>query len=203
MSMSTMTTDGELMVPNGWTGKIDSSMSTESKRPLENRIITNALQKIDRDIEQLFQLRASLTGYGFSKICPTEITTVTEDEGLVLGAKEKNPALEGTMANETEKLKAKKINLNILSEYGVIYQLQSSYMNQGVVHFNFGIEVKKEIPPYTYFASADSAEGGSTPLILTEIHQRGVSYAAFFNSGSRTITSMAGNIPAGHYFVKS
>ena len=91
MSMSTMTPSGEAMIPNGWTGQIDSKPSLESKRPLENRAITEALQKIDRDIEQLLQLRASLTGYGFSKICPTEITTVTEDEGLVLGAKEKNP----------------------------------------------------------------------------------------------------------------
>lgn len=104
MSMSTMTSSGEAMIPNGWTGQIDSKPSLESKRPLENRAITEALQKIDRDIEQLLQLRASLAGYGFSKICPTEITTVTEDEGLVLGAKEKNPAVKGTLAhllNET------------------------------------------------------------------------------------------------------
>lgn len=100
-------------------------------------------------------------------------------------------------------IKNKKINLNILAEYGIVYQLQSSYENQGVVHFNFGIEVKKEIPPYTSFAEVGSTEGGATPLVLTEIHQRGVSYAAFFNNGPATITSMAGNIPVGHYFVKS
>ena len=60
MSMSTMTPSGEAMIPNGWTGQIDSNPSIESKRPLENRAITEALQKIDRDIEQLFHLRASL-----------------------------------------------------------------------------------------------------------------------------------------------
>lgn len=139
MSMSTMTTDGELMVPNGWTGKIDSSMSTESKRPLENRIITNALQKIDRDIEQLFQLRSSLSQYGLSKICPTELTTVTEDNGLVLGAKEKNPAIEGTLANISKKIVQNKViniykaSIDVQSINGLYYKyFKSVFLEEGI-----------------------------------------------------------------------
>lgn len=139
MSMSTMTTDGELMVPNGWTGKIDSSMSTESKRPLENRIITNALQKIDRDIEQLFQLRSSLSQYGLSKICPTELTTVTEDNGLVLGAKEKNPAIEGTLANISKKIVQNKViniykaSIDVQSISGLYYKyFKSVFLEEGI-----------------------------------------------------------------------
>ena len=53
MGISTMTLSGETHIPNGWTGKIDSKPSLESKRPLENRAITEALQKIYRDIESL------------------------------------------------------------------------------------------------------------------------------------------------------
>lgn len=154
-----------------------------------------------RLIEELKQLKADFYDYGLSKF--SDSSSITESIGLALSAKEKNAAIPGTMANEIEKIKSKKINLNILAEYGIVYQLQSSYENQGVVHFNFGIEVKKEIPSYTSFAEVGSTEGGATPLVLTEIHQRGVSYAAFFNNGPGTITSMAGNIPAGHYFVKS
>lgn len=53
MSMSTMTPSGETTIPNGWAGQIDSVPSLESKRPLENRAITEALNKIDNDIEKL------------------------------------------------------------------------------------------------------------------------------------------------------
>lgn len=151
-----MTSVGEQMVSNGCGCQTDSVPSLESKRPLENRAITEALQKLGNQISLL-----------------------------------KN------------QLENQKISLNILAEYGKVYQLQSSCENQGVVHFNFGIEVEKVIPPYTSFAETGSTEGSSTPLILTEIHQAGTSYAAYFNSESRTITSMAGNIPVGHYFVKS
>lgn len=102
MSMSTMTPDGELMIPNGWAGQIDDTLSLDSNRPLTNKAITEALQTIDHDIEQLLQLRSSLSQYGLSKICPTDLTTATEDNGLVLGAKEKNPAIEGSIMNRVE-----------------------------------------------------------------------------------------------------
>lgn len=105
MSMSTMTPDGEQKIPAGWAGQIDSALSLESRRPLENRTVTEALQAIDHDMEYLENLRSSLTGYGMSKICPTDLTDATTDGGMVLGAREKNPSIKGTLAEKMGNLK--------------------------------------------------------------------------------------------------
>lgn len=105
MSMSTMTSSGETIIPNGWAGQIDSVPSLESKRPLENRAVTEALQAIDHDMDYLENLRSSLNGYGMSKICPTELTDATTDGGMVLGAREKNPSIKGTLADNIEEIK--------------------------------------------------------------------------------------------------
>lgn len=107
MSISAMTHSGESHIPNGWTGQIDSEMSLESGRPLENRKITEALQVIEHDIEQLLQLRSSLTQYGLSKICPNDFVTATENNGMVLGAKEKNSTIPGTLARKIENSETK------------------------------------------------------------------------------------------------
>lgn len=98
MSMSIMTPGGEMQVPSGWAGQADDKLSLESRRPPTNRAVTEALQVIDHDIEQLLELRASLTGYGFGKICPVNVTDVTQDDGTVCGGFEKNPAMVGSLA---------------------------------------------------------------------------------------------------------
>lgn len=108
MSMSTMGANGEIQIPNGWAGQIDSEPSLESRSPLENRVITGKFQEIDYDIEQISQ-KASTEDYGLSKICPVVTTDVTSPAGLVLGAFEKNESITGSMAYNT-KLAQEKAN---------------------------------------------------------------------------------------------
>lgn len=122
MSMNIMTPDGEFAVPAGWAGQADSELSLESTRPPMNRAVTEALQTIDHDIEQLLGLRASLTGYGFGKICPVNVTDVTRDDGTVCGGFEKNPAMVGSLAYGIAQINDRldgilqKINGNILQD---------------------------------------------------------------------------------------
>lgn len=108
MSMNIMTPDGEFAVPAGWAGQADSELSLESTRPPMNRAVTEALQVIDHDIEQLLGLRASLSGYGFGKICPVGVTDVTQTEGLVCGGFEKNPNMEGSLAYVAAQIEEKR-----------------------------------------------------------------------------------------------
>ena len=113
MSMSIMTPGGEMQVPSGWAGQADDKLSLESTRPPTNRAVTEALQVIDHDIEQLLELRASLTGYGFGKICPVNATDVTQDDGLVCGGFEKNPAVVGSLAYVSAQTEEKMHSVNI------------------------------------------------------------------------------------------
>lgn len=55
------------------------------------------LEEMDRKITEM---RASLEAFGMSGICPAGLTDVTEDNGMVLGAFEKNASIEGSISNE-------------------------------------------------------------------------------------------------------
>lgn len=88
----------------------DNFISKFSSNAPQNRAVAAALDQIKTLIEQNQQLieetqalRSSLTEFGLGKICPTSVTDVTEDNGLVLGAKEKNPSVAGTLANQVKK----------------------------------------------------------------------------------------------------
>lgn len=112
-----MTPGGEMQVPSGWTGQADDKLSLESTRPPTNRAVTEALQVIDHDIEQLLELRASLTGYGFGKICPVNVTDVTRDDGTVCGGFEKNPAMVGSLAYVAAQIEANRNSVFNQPEY--------------------------------------------------------------------------------------
>lgn len=101
MSVSTMGTNAEIPIPNGWAGQIDTQPSLDSNRPLTNAAITAALQTIDHDIEQLLALRASLDGTA-GLVTLTDSTDVTDSTGKALPASEKNASMEGTLANKIE-----------------------------------------------------------------------------------------------------
>ena len=59
---------------------------------------------MESELRLLKQSVATETDYGLAKI--TESSTVTEkDSGLVLSAREKNPAVDGTIGNSIEKIK--------------------------------------------------------------------------------------------------
>lgn len=74
-------------------GPFDAELSTESENAPQNKAVANALS-----------VKASQTEYGMAKICPVDVTDVTEDNGLVLGAKEKNSTVDGTLANKISSL---------------------------------------------------------------------------------------------------
>lgn len=126
MGISTMTLSGESHIPNGWTGQIDSKPSLESKRPLENKVITEALNKIDNDILQLLLLRADLSGTA-GLVTLTDAADVTETDGLALSAREKNPTIPNSIANQISELK------NLLKP--IRYIFKSSEITNGVRHY--------------------------------------------------------------------
>lgn len=92
--------------PNNILIHIDDYLSLVSSNAVQNRIITAELNLIKELVEQNKQLieetkalRASVEEFGLSKICPVSVTDVTENNGIVLGAVEKNESIEGTISN--------------------------------------------------------------------------------------------------------
>lgn len=63
----------------------------------ELQALKSSLQNSNIELSALKNAKATASAYGLSKISGS--TTVTEDAGLVLSAKEKNPAVNGTLAN--------------------------------------------------------------------------------------------------------
>lgn len=84
-------------------GPFDDALSFESDNALQNLVVAAEVARLDDAIASAIALRATLTGFGLGKICPTNVTDVTEDNGLVLGAKEKNPSISGTLGNLIKK----------------------------------------------------------------------------------------------------
>lgn len=88
---------------NGLLVKVDRELK-DSVNPVQNRVIKNALDRLEALIEETNALRATLETFGLSKISESE--TVTDaDSSLVLSAKEKNSSIEGTLANGMERIK--------------------------------------------------------------------------------------------------
>ena len=119
MSMEFMGKDGGIPVPNGWAIKPDEELSLDSDNSVANKVVTEALQVIEHDIEQLMGLRASLTQAGFVKL--TSATDVTDSTGLALPATEKNESISGTLANEISKIREESfINLDGMFEQPIL-----------------------------------------------------------------------------------
>lgn len=75
-------------------GPFDAELSEESENAPQNKAVASEVFK-----------KATLEDFGRSKIVAAGVTDVTEVDGLVCGAFEKNPNIEGTLRNEIEKLK--------------------------------------------------------------------------------------------------
>lgn len=78
--------------------------SGDSASPVPGGIPAGTLERIEADIEELRSLRATLEQYGMGIISESESVTDT-DSGLVLGAKEKNASITGSIMNFVEKNK--------------------------------------------------------------------------------------------------
>ena len=86
-------------------GPFDDALSDESENAVQNKIIAAEVERLDQSIADALALRASLTGFGPGKVCPVGLTDATEANGLLLGAFEKNPAFNGSLAQGIELLK--------------------------------------------------------------------------------------------------
>lgn len=83
---------------------------------MQNAVITAAVNRLGGLIDETRALRSTLETFGMSKICPTNLTDATEDNGLVLGAREKNPSIEGTLANKIKENANEIISVRKLSQ---------------------------------------------------------------------------------------
>lgn len=95
---------------NGLLIVVDKELNEDSVHAIRNSAVAKAInaansliEENQRLISETQALRATLEGFGLAKICPVDVTDVTEANGMVLGAFEKNASVEGTIANETEK----------------------------------------------------------------------------------------------------
>ena len=78
-------------------GPFDGELSEESDNAVQNKVLAAKMAQLDQAIADVLALRAGLETFGMAKICPVGVTDATEANGMVLGAFEKNPALEGTL----------------------------------------------------------------------------------------------------------
>ena len=122
--------------PNSFLFDIDDFLSTVSSNAVQNRIVTAALNRIEelanqnkQIIEETKALRATLTEFGMGKICPTDLVDATEDNGLVLGAKEKNASVSGSLANGLESIRdffsIKQVNITLKENVGQSYGMNA------------------------------------------------------------------------------
>lgn len=82
---------------NGLLVKVDRELK-DSVNPVQNRVIKDALDRMEALIAETNALRATLETFGLSKVSESEAVT-DPDSGLILSAKEKNSSIEGTLAN--------------------------------------------------------------------------------------------------------
>lgn len=100
--------------PNNLLLDFDDYLSLYSSNAPQNRIVTAMLNQIKalaeqnaQLIEDIKELRARTDAWGLSKICPVDVTDITEDNGMVLGGWEKNASKAGTLANRIEENRQK------------------------------------------------------------------------------------------------
>lgn len=67
-----------------------------------NRDLLDRVSLLESELAELKQKKASETEYGLGKISAS--ASVTEDDGLLLSAKEKNDAISGSLANRIGKV---------------------------------------------------------------------------------------------------
>ena len=68
-----------------------------------NKNLLNRIATLEEEVSQLKRQKAGKTTYGLAKI--SDLTDVTTEDGLVLGTKEKNATIPGTIAHNIEAAK--------------------------------------------------------------------------------------------------
>ena len=90
MGLSIMTSQGEINVPTHSGGGV-------------NLELLNRIENLEKAVDVLKSSRSSTEDFGLSKISDST-TVTTSDSGLVLGAKENNASISGTLANKILKV---------------------------------------------------------------------------------------------------
>lgn len=97
---------GEAEGTNGLAIIVDKELNENSVHAIRNSAVAKVINAANaliaenqRLIAEAQALRATLDSFGLSKICPVDVTDVTEANGMVLGAWEKNASVEGSLAN--------------------------------------------------------------------------------------------------------
>ena len=85
------------------TSPVDSFLNRKSKNAIANNAVAEAIERIEQDIERLEGLKASLTQSGSVQL--SSASDVTDSTGMALPVTEKNPTIDGTLANELQKTK--------------------------------------------------------------------------------------------------
>lgn len=97
---------GEAEGTNGLAIIVDKELNENSVHAIRNSAVAKAINAANaliaenqRLIAETQALRSTLDSFGLSKICPVDVTDVTEANGMVLGAWEKNASVSGTIGN--------------------------------------------------------------------------------------------------------
>lgn len=109
---------------NGLLIVVDKELNEDSVHAIRNSAVAKAINAANaliaenqRLIAETQALRATLEGFGLGKICPVDVTDVTEANGMVLGAFEKNASMDGTLANKINKVSS---SLGVIKNLHVI-----------------------------------------------------------------------------------
>lgn len=89
-----MTEDGLAKVPTQISPEILTRITT----------LETELAALKQEVGLVKDTKATTDHYGLAKICPVDATNITVADGLVCGAEEKNPNIEGTFANQIQKI---------------------------------------------------------------------------------------------------
>ena len=99
---TTITADEDGTLHGATTVECDTELSDTSENPVQNKVIKAQIDALNQAIEDAKALKASLEQYGMVQLNDTSV--VTDSTGLALPATEKNPNLEGTLANQISQL---------------------------------------------------------------------------------------------------
>lgn len=122
-------------------GIADAVLSAKSENPIQNKVVNDAIEKLNKAVEDANQaianameLRASLTDYGMTKV--TNSAAVTDSTGLALAATEKNALIPGTLAQQIAQLNTDLIySLKDYPDLGENYIMKASdFTRPGLYH---------------------------------------------------------------------
>ena len=141
---TTITADEDGTLHGATTVECDTELSDTSENPVQNKVIKAQIDSLNQAIEEAKALKASLEQYGMVQLNDTSV--VTDSTGLALPATEKNPNLEGTLANQISQL-----NTDLESLYSIKMYTRGYWANtcEGLsIHYYEGADTSEYLLPY-------------------------------------------------------